>query len=306
MHTLPLKVHRALAVLALLLAVTAPAARAEGPAEPRRVEDTFRSGGKDIAVERYEPVAKGSYPAILLLHAIGGLEEPHGSVYRAQARRYAGKGYVVLLVHYFDGTGSAPERVKAAGERFFRFAKGKCTADEEREVKDDFRAWIDSMADAVSYARCLPNVDGKHVGAVGFSLGAYLALASAAERDLKLSAVVEFFGGLPLSLRDRAKDLPPTLIIHGDADTVVPVSEAHELREALERANRPFELKVYEGAEHVFSESAEREKRPVSWTALRRVLDQVTDAEKRTAAFLAKYLKGEVPRVVEMAGKGER
>jgi carboxymethylenebutenolidase len=292
--THPLRTHRPLALLALLLVAAPSSAWPNGPAEPRRVEDAFLSGGKRVAVERYEPAAEGRFPVVVLLHAIDGLDAAHAPLYRAAARRYAGRGYVVLLVHYFDRTGDSPERVKAAGERFYRYANGKCGADEEKAVGADFRAWMDTVADAVTFGRGLGSADGERVGLVGFSLGAYLALATAADRDLKLAAVVDLFGGLPKPMRGGAKNLPPTLILHGDADPVVPVTEAYSLRNLLRKAKRPCELKVYAEAGHVFAEPPDEDgpgTGPLTWEALVRIKKQTDDADERTAAFLEKYLK---------------
>jgi dienelactone hydrolase len=144
-------------------------------------------------------------------------------------------------------------------------------------------------------------VDGDHVGLVGFSLGAYLALASAAEKDLHVSAAVELFGGLPRLLRDKAANLPPTLILHGDADTVVPVTEAYALRDLLRKAKRVCEFQVYAEPGHVFSDPDDegQESKPLGWEALLRVQKQVSDADKRIAAFLEKYLKEAPKRVAE-------
>ena len=283
------------AALALLIAPAA--ARAEAPTQTRRVEDSFLSGGKTVAVERYELVAPGSYPVILLLPAIDGFDKAHGDLYRRAAQRYAGKGYVVLLVNYFDRTPATPAERKSLRESFFRHAKGVTTPAEEKVLDAHFRAWMGAVADAAKYARELPNVDGDHVGLVGFSLGAYLALASAAEKDLRVSAVVELFGGLPRSLRDKAANLPPTLILHGDADTVVPVTEAYLLRRLIRKAKRVCEFQVYAEAGHVFSDPDDegQENKPLTWEALVRVQKQVKDADERIAVFLEKYLKP-VPR----------
>jgi carboxymethylenebutenolidase len=284
----------ALVALALL---AVPAARAGGPAEVGRAEDTFLSGGRKIAVERYQPPAKGKHPAILLLPAIDGLDKAHCDLYRRAARRYADKGYVVVLVNYFDRTPATPDERKALRESFFRHARGVATPDEEKVIDAHFRDWMGAVADAAKYARGLPNVDGDHVGLVGFSLGAYLALASAAEKGLQVSAVVELFGGLPRSLRDKAANLPPTLILHGDADTVVPVTEAYLLRRLLRKAKRVCEFQVYAGVGHMFSEPDDegQANKSLSWEDLFRAQKQVKDADERIAAFLEKYLKP-VPR----------
>jgi carboxymethylenebutenolidase len=287
----------------------APAARAEDPPEPREAKVTFLSGGKEITVERYEPAAKGKYPAILLLPAIDGLREPLGTFYRAAARRYAGKGYVVVLVNYFDRTGTAEAQMKCLRKPFFRRAKGTATEADNKVLDAPFRAWMDTVADAVRYARTLPNVDEKRVGVVGFSLGAYLALAAAAEKDLQLCAVVDLFGGLPKEMRAGAKNLPPTLIIHGDADPVVPVTEAYKLSRLLKKAKRPYELKVYQEAGHLFIDPPEEEDQETAPVALKDLLrintEQMKDADERTAAFLEKHLKA-APPTGEAEQKAER
>jgi hypothetical protein len=41
--------------------------------------------------------------------------EADGLLYRQQATKYAGKGYVVLLVHYFDRTGGTKENRRLRG-----------------------------------------------------------------------------------------------------------------------------------------------------------------------------------------------
>lgn len=142
-----------LAALVGLALLAAPAARAEGQPEPRKVEATFPSGGKDVAVERYEPAAEGKYPAILLLPAIDGLAKPNGDTYRTVAKRYAGKGYVVLLVNYFDRTGTTDAQMKDLREPFFRYARGTATPAEEKVIDAHFREWMGAVADAAAYAR---------------------------------------------------------------------------------------------------------------------------------------------------------
>ncbi len=45
-------------------------------------------------------------------------------------------------------------------------------------------------------------------------------------------------------------DSPPTLIFHGDADTLVPISQAQALVTKLKEAGVPAELVVKKGAKH--------------------------------------------------------
>ena len=46
---------------------------------------------------------------------------------------------------------------------------------------------------------------------------------------------------------------PPTLIIHGDADKLVPIYQARQFMERCEKAHVPAKLVVREGKEHGWS-----------------------------------------------------
>ena len=78
-----------------------------------------------------------------------------------------------------------------------------------------------------------------------------------------------------------AATMPPTLILHGDKDAIVPVSQAHELDELLTQNNRPHEIKIYEGANHAFN----FEGLPFWYRA-----DDARDAWARSLKFLATNL----------------
>jgi dipeptidyl aminopeptidase/acylaminoacyl peptidase len=65
--------------------------------------------------------------------------------------------------------------------------------------------------------------------------------------------VVEISGGVP----DRwipkiSQQYPPTLILHGDADTVVPVTMAHELEALLKQKSVPHQSLILPGQGHWF------------------------------------------------------
>lgn len=48
------------------------------------------------------------------------------------------------------------------------------------------------------------------------------------------------------------EDDPPTLIVHGDSDALVPLAQGQLMYEALESAGAPTELVIIEGADHGF------------------------------------------------------
>ncbi len=226
------------ASIALLstLALAGHLARADDPPAPvpapaMPVEATFDSGGKPITVEVFEPKGDGKHPAVLIFHGAGGMRVG-GPAFREAGRRLAEGGYLALVVHYFDRTNTD-------------------SADGPAMAKH-YRTWMDTLADSIAYAKGRPDVDPDRVGLIGFSLGAYLALSESSRND-GVAAVAEYFGGLPRELAAGLTKMPPTLILHGDADSVVPVSEAKSLEKLLTEKMLPFEIQIYEGAGHGFT-----------------------------------------------------
>src|SRR5947209_575363 len=96
------------------LAVDAGPARADELAESR---GTFRVGDKTIRVERFAPKA-GKHPALVVLPGVDGADGDEGKPYRERARLSAGRGYVVLLVHYQDGTDGRADDLPGVRDRF--------------------------------------------------------------------------------------------------------------------------------------------------------------------------------------------
>src|SRR5262249_59374173 len=88
--------------LILLLAVGGTAAAQT----VKKSTATFSAGGKDISLERFEPAQAGPHPAVVMLHGCDGLEGFGAVLYRGAAEQLAREGYVVLLPHYFERTGT--------------------------------------------------------------------------------------------------------------------------------------------------------------------------------------------------------
>jgi dienelactone hydrolase len=207
------------------------------------------SGGQSIAFDSFVPKAEGQrFPAVIGLHGSAG---GHASM-ADPADMLAAEGFPVYVLHYFDRTGTTG------------------VADKQTAIRH-FPAWGKTVWDAVSHVEERPEVDARHIGLLGFSLGAYLALSVAAV-DPRVKAVVEFFGGFPKEMKFFMRRLCPTLILHGDADPTVPIEEAHHLQGLLEKKQVPYEMQIYAGAGHGFTGEV--------WQ----------DARRRTLGFLQKYL----------------
>lgn len=220
-------------------------------------QGSFTSSGKSIVIERFDPEIKGSHAAVLLVHGSGG---PDGGWRKSNLiEALTEAGYSVFAPHYFDGAGiwSPSDHV----EKFF--------------------AYIRTLNDATRYLAGQPGVRAGGIGVVGFSLGGYLVLGLAEEEFSHpppegappIKAVVEMYGGMPDFAASRLTTMPPVLILHGEKDQVVPVSQAHDLAALLDKKKLPYEMKIYSNQEHGFSGA------------------DLKDANGRTAAFLKAHLQ---------------
>jgi carboxymethylenebutenolidase len=211
---------------------------------------TYTYKSKNIALDVFAPNKQGRYPVVFALHGSGGL---HNVGHLEFAQMLANQGFLVCVPHYFDATGTI-------------------WAD-EATIWREFPVWVEVISLAIDAASQHPSADVSRIALVGFSLGAYLALSIASEQP-RIKAVVDFFGGIPAHFAEKLKAIAPVLILHGEADFTVPVSEAHKLKSLLERLGSPYDMKLYKGAGHGF-----------------RGFDMM-DAGKRTYDFLNRNLRG--------------
>jgi carboxymethylenebutenolidase len=234
-----------------------PAAAPASEPAVEQVDETFPSHGKHVAVERFAPRAPGRHPLVVLLHGAGGIgPDGPGSPLHQEARLLAQRGYVVMIPHYFDRTAGPKRSSPTQNARYYK-------------------VWIQTVSDLVTYAGRLPQVDSSRVGLLGHSLGGSL-VHSCAMADSRVSAVVSYAGSLVLvyGLPPEPLPMPPTLLFHGDADTVVPVREARKLEALFNEWQTPVELKIYPGAGHGFHGA------------------DAADAWNRATQFLDRHLKG--------------
>ena len=99
-------------------------------------------------------------------------------------------------------------------------------------------------------------LDTSRLALVGFSQGAMMALHVALRRPEPVAAVVGYSGALiaPERLADEAAARPPVLLIHGDADQVVPYQALAAARQALEAAGIPVTAETRPGLAHGIDE----------------------------------------------------
>jgi len=115
------------------------------------------------------------------------------------------------------------------------------------------RGLIDAFLDA-ELARL--GLGDDRLALVGFSQGAMMALHVCLRRARACAAVLGYSGALigAETLADAVRAHPPILLIHGDADQVVPVSSLHEALGDLVEAGVPAEFHVARGIGHGIDE----------------------------------------------------
>jgi acetyl esterase/lipase len=128
---------------------------------------------------------------------------------------------------------------------------GTASDDGDPNAKEDFMKESDRVASVVAY---FPPVDlrplarGLNPERSGGVLDRFPALNFEKEKAADYSPIVHV-----------SPDDPPTLLIHGDKDTLVPVNNSKVIHEAFQKNNVKTQLIIIEGAEHGFrGEDAKR------------------------------------------------
>jgi dienelactone hydrolase len=216
-------------------------------------DTSFVSGGERIEVERMAPRGRGRHAAVLVLAPSDGTESSGGDYVRRYADGFARRGYVAFVVHYFDRTHTINS--------------------DDRLEDETYPVWTSTLRDAVGFAQADRAVEPRRIGAFGFSLGGYMALALGAT-DPRVRGLVVLSGGFFRSLAPRVTRLPPTLLLHGSDDDIVPLADARRVDSTLARLGSEHELVVYQGEGHGLSDARD------------------PDAARRAAAFFDRTLRG--------------
>lgn len=191
----------------------------------------FKFNGMSIQEFHCFPTGTGRHPAVILVHG-SGYRGLNYDMFDTMCGALADHGYDAELLEYYDSTANS---------------------DQLSHTMENFKIWMDAIHSGIEVLAHNPAVDSRHIALMGFSQGAYLAVATAAVFPNEVAAVVEYYGGLIPLLRAKAASMPPTLIIHGEEDAIISVSEAKDLDALLTKANRPHEMYLYPRADHGFN-----------------------------------------------------
>jgi carboxymethylenebutenolidase len=205
-------------------------------------ELSVSSPGGDVRVRCYSAPGDGPLAVVVLLHGASGFA-PFSRHYESYAEALVPHGFRICAVLYYSADDA---RIMADRDR----------SESGTLFQRRFMDWVSTIHGVVDRLSNLPTTERRAIGILGFSQGAYLAVAVAGtNRNVK--ALAEFYGGFPFSLESQITQLPATLIVHGESDTVIPVQEAHAM-EAVARARATnYTIKLYPGAGHGFDVQAD-------------------------------------------------
>lgn len=217
---------------------------------------TLPSPERAVRVIHFRAPGDALRPAALLLHGAGGFDRRIADNTR-YASMLAEAGIDAYLVYYYS---DLDERMMFSGLNVF---------------ENRYPFWAKMVGDLADYLVKQKDSNGK-VGLVGFSNGGILATGASA-LDPTINAAVIYYGTDPWPLGKPATRFPPLLVLHGDADQVIPVELGKDLATEAKAVGASVDLVIYPGQSHGFG---------ADWTK-----KDATDAFNRTVAFLKKELQ---------------
>jgi phospholipase/carboxylesterase len=116
---------------------------------------------------------------------------------------------------------------------------------------------LDAFIDDLLAARGLAESD---LALVGFSQGTMMSLYTGLRRERPVAGIVGFSGALlgPEALPSEIRARPRVLLVHGDADPIVPFAAMGLAETALKGAQVPVETLTCPGVEHGIDEAGLR------------------------------------------------
>jgi carboxymethylenebutenolidase len=215
-----------------LLTFAGQAAAAE---VPQTVE--LGSGDDRIVLTRYAARREGRRPSVILLHGSRGFE-PRLHAYERYADALTAEGIDAYLARYYSAEDGA--QIKAFQNK------------EHREAYEMARygAWAGRVSSVVTAIAGGEN-SSDHIGLLGFSLGGFVAAATAA-RDSRITALAVLYGGMPGTFVSEAKHMPAMIELHGDADRNVSFAAGTALVALAKAKGAAAEQIRYPGKAHGF------------------------------------------------------
>lgn len=207
---------------------------------------TINNQDLEIAAYLATPTEEGTYPGIVVIQEIFGVNEHIRDI----TERIAKQGYVAIAPAMYQRqapgfeTGYEPQDVKIGREY-----KNQTTASE----------LLSDIETAIDYLYQLPQVKTTGVGTVGFCFGGHVVyLAATLDR---VQATASFYGagivnwcpGETEPTISRTKDITGTIYgFFGDADSLIPNEQVDIIADELAKQQIDHQIFRYPGAAHGF------------------------------------------------------
>jgi pectinesterase len=242
--TLPERARALASALVLVVAALAGAACSGGPDPARPVVERAVTYAPGLALDVYRPVrGTAPLPVVVLVHG-GGFVSGGRQDMQPLAEALAERGYVAVSIDYRLTTGSW-----FPAERLDDPALAVAAADARTDTQAAV-AWVRAHAPEL-------RVDPDHVTVAGWSAGGITAIEVASHGTPGVSAAVSI-SGAAVDLAALAQPHPPLLLLHGDADTVIPASLA-DATCAAAGASGPCGVQHFEDTGHDLPSSHQTE-----------------------------------------------
>lgn len=125
----------------------------------------------------------------------------------------------------------------------------------EEQARESMGRSIESVNDFLDKVLADESLTADRMIVIGFSQGTMMALHVLPRRDQGVAGIIGFSGRLlaPELLEGEAKVKPPVLLLHGDADPVVPFADMKLAADALQAAGFTVYGHVMKGTGHGIS-----------------------------------------------------
>lgn len=216
----------------------------------------------------YDDNVDGPRPGVLVIHEWWGQND----YARTRVRELAKMGYAAFALDMY-GKGKVTDAADQASVWATPFYQDRGLARERA------KAGLEVLR---SHERC----DGAKIAVIGYCFGGAMSL-ELARSGAPLKGAASFHGNLKAAdPADNYNIVAKLLVLHGGADPMVTMEEAASFSENLEKAGKDYEIIVYGGAVHSFTnpkagqagiegvaydEKADRK----SWAALSRFLREI-------------------------------
>lgn len=208
--------------------------------------DTVKTsdGAMPVHVARRKGVS-GKLPAVIVVQEAFGLNHNITEI----AERIAAEGYQAMAPNFYYREGG-----KVVTYAELQEAIGLMTRWTDAHIVTDVHAVVAALGSD-------GGVRADRIGITGFCMGGRATYLAACE-VAAIRAAVTFYGGgiagqqfgpgasAPVALTGKMK---AAIQLHfGDKDSYIPPTAVEEIRQALERADKDYEIHVYKGAGHGF------------------------------------------------------